>query len=60
MNVIFIISEQMEFVRLIRARPIGLWWGPHIRDFMIDCFVCHVRFIYPALRHACYYFLIAH
>ena len=26
-------SKKMEFVRLIHARSIGLWWGPYIWDF---------------------------
>ena len=26
----------MEFVGLIHAKSIGLWWGPNICDFMID------------------------
>ena len=30
-------SRIMEFVRLIRARYIGLWWGAHIWVFSFDC-----------------------
>ena len=29
----------MEFVRLIRTKYIGLWWGPHIHDFVINWWI---------------------
>ena len=40
MNMIFIISKQMEFVGLIHAKSIGLWWDPTYKFslMIVNCY----------------------
>ena len=34
---IFVTPETMEFMRLVHAKSIGLWWRPYIWVFSLDC-----------------------
>ena len=56
----------MEFMKIIHAKiNMALVGAPHTWSYdllidLIDWLGYHTWFIYPVLRHACYYFFIMH
>ena len=46
---IFVTLETMEFMRLIHAKSIGLWWGPYIWVFSSNCQLLYLMNIVRSL-----------